>query len=686
MLVGIDIGGTFTDIFLYDEEIGEATVTKVLSTPPHFAEGVFTGLKKAEVEPKRLMRICHGSTIVDNILTERRLPKIALIITEGFRDLLEVGRWWREELYELQQDKPAQIRPLVKRRDIYTIEERIGSGGEIVKPLNETGIHKIISNFKTKGYESIAIFFINSYANPIHERKVHKLIRQECPDLFVSTSTDLVPIIRELPRLSTTVINACALPIVKKYVEEMLQHLRDLDFEGALLIMQSSGGMMRADIAVKRPVYIAASGPAAGVIATSHLAELLEIENSISFDMGGTTAKACALINGKYPVTTEFQFEWDLPIAVPMIDIVEVGAGGGSMAWIDEGGMLRVGPQSAGAVPGPVCYLRGGTKPTVTDANLVLRLLNPKTFLGGEMKISTEAAEQAIREIIAEPLAVDLYSAAEGIVEIANTNMNQALRAITMERGYDPRDFTLVAFGGAGPMHAAFLADELEIPKIIVPLNPAVFSAFGLCTSDLQCDFISSFLVDINQINLDQLNDAYRRLEQQALDELHKEDLRDKDIQLFRFSKMKYIGESIGRGIEVPFPSQYATKEILNKVRRKFDELHRVHYGFAVPEETVLFIDLHVRGVAKIEKVRLKEWPIEDSDVSAALKGQRKACFKRRWMDAAIYDREKLKPGNIIQGPAIVEEPTSTVIVPANFTASVGKLKDLMLIRRDKIE
>jgi len=678
--VGVDIGGTFTDVFVYDEQTGHIRVGKTLSTPPGFVEGVVTALVKAHVNLAQVKHyIGHGSTIFDNAIVERKLPPVALVTTKVFFDLLEVGRWWRGELYDLQWDKPAQTRPLVKRSDIYVVEERIGFDGKVIKPLNEAESRAVAKQIKTRGYESVAIFFINSYANPEHELRMAEIIAQESPDIHITTSTSIIQTIRELPRLYTAVFNACVIQAVKAYLSHLISELKSRGFQGELLVFQSNGGTMRSDLAAIKPVLTAVSGVAAGVVASRELAANLGIDDVIAFDMGGTTVKACLISGLKLPVTSEYQFEWDMPIGVPMIDMVELGAGGGSIASLDEGNMLHVGPRSAGASPGPACYQRGGTEPTVTDANLVLGRLNPTGLLGGELKLDVDSARRAIAAKIAGPLGQEIEDAAMGIVRIANTNMTQACRTVSIGRGYDPRDFALIAFGGAGPMHCADIATELQTTQIIVPPDPGVFSALGMCTADFQHDFVQTFMGDTTKIDLNQLNKTLAKLETSAAEEL-KRDQAEGGASITRFLKMKYYMEPVAKGLEIPISPGHVDNKKIILTRRRFDKLHKLRYGFSVPDEQVWMVELRVRGVGRVERVKLKKWQQKPPSSLHARMAMRDVYFEDKgFLKTSIYAREKIDSGNVIVGPAIIEELTSTCVIPPNFRAKVDRFKNLVI-------
>jgi N-methylhydantoinase A len=677
--VGIDVGGTMTDLVAYDPTSGELIIAKTHSTPPTFTKGVMNVIRRSKINIREISYIIHGTTIIDNLFIERRFPKTCLITTEGFKDIIFIGRYWRGELFDIQWDKPAQFRPLIRRRDIFTVKERIASNGEIIVPLKEEEVYVLAKRIREKNYESVAVFFINSYVNPVHEQKVKSIIKREIPDSFISISSEISPIIRELPRLSTTLINALSMPVMSRYVKELAESLKESKFEGELLIMQSSGGIVRPEIAVEKPVYVATSGPAAGVTASHYLSELLGIPNIISFDMGGTTAKASTIKDYEPTLTTEFHLDWDIPIAVPMIDMSEVGAGGGSIAWIDEGGMLRVGPKSAGAVPGPVCYGMGGTEPTITDASVVLGILNPKNFLGGEMLLDVERAKDAIKKKIADPLGLGVEEVAKGILRLADTIMAQAIRAVTIERGYDPRDFVLFAFGGGGPMHACSLAKELGIRKIVIPRYPSLFSAFGLCMSDFVSEFIKTRLIDADIAEPREINEIFQELESEALNEMIRQRVPENRIKLYRFAKMKYAGEMIGWGVEVPVPSKRLTKEDVQELINKFHEIHEVRFGFSRLNEKVQLVDFRVRAVGLMEKIRLKR--IEKTSElkpEKALKEKREVYFED-WILTPIYDIEKLEPGIFMDGPLIIEESTTTIVVPEGFRVEIDEYKNVII-------
>jgi len=684
--LGIDIGGTFTDLFAYNEVTGEIIVSKVPSTPPDFVDGVIDVIKDAKIDLKVVYEfIGHGSTIADNALIERKIPRIALLTTEGFRDIIFLGRLHREKLYDLQWDKPSQFRPIVKRRDIIEIKERTGPNGEIIIPLDKEQVRRV-ANKIVPGYDAYTIFYINSYTNPTHEMETKRILEEVAREkgietVYISASYEILRTIRELPRLSTTLINAILMPIIAGYLTKLKQSLKDEGFDGDIILFQSNGGVMRSDLAAQKPVYVATSGPAAGVVASRYLAQFYNLEKVLSFDMGGTTAKTSTIINQEYLITTEFQFEWDIPIAIPMIEMSEVGTGGGSIAWIDKGGMLRVGPISAGSIPGPACYNRGGTEPTIVDANVVLHRLNPRATLGRRIKIDKEKAIEAIREKVGDVLGLDLIEAAMGILKIANTNMAEACRDVTLRKGYDSREFTLVAFGGAGPMHACDLARELGIRKIIIPWFPGVFSALGMCISDLMHDRVMSILKPLDEIDLAKLNDIVVSMESEVKKELVEEGVKEDNIRIIRYGRMRYIGEAIGKELIVQMPSGRINVEDLNYCREHFEKVHNEMYGFMVPGEPVVLTDIIIRGIGLTKKIEFKKYPLAEEVPTNSIIEEREVYFEEigHFEPVKIYRREKLKHGNLIDGPAIIEEETTTTVLKPDCQAYIDEYKNIII-------
>jgi N-methylhydantoinase A len=498
--LGVDIGGTFTDATLLDEETGALRIGKVPSTPKDpsigFIEATDAILKEGSVLPDDVTYIVHGTTVATNAIIEGTVARTGFITTDGYRDMLEIARQIRPSLYDLQFQKP---KPLVPRYLCFGVPERLDAQGQVLTPFDKEAARRIATRLKEEEVESIAVCLLHAYVNPAHEQQLGNTLSEIVPDVVVSLSSEVAPEFREYYRASTTVINAAIRPVVARYLDRIQDRLQHKGFAAELLLMQSGGGVFTFAEASRKPVFMVESGPAAGVISAAHLGDTLGHKEIISFDMGGTTAKVGLIQNGSPRITKEYEVDvaagagsqrgGGYPIRTPVIDLVEIGAGGGSIAWVDSGGVLRVGPQSAGADPGPACYGQGGTEPTITDANLVLGRLQPDLFLAGRMRLDVNAARQAIKEKCAQPLGMDVVEAAYGIVEIANAAMVNALRLVSVQRGYDPREFVLVAFGGAGPVHANRLAAETEMPTLIVPMSPGTFSALGLLVTDLKHDF-----------------------------------------------------------------------------------------------------------------------------------------------------------------------------------------------------
>ncbi|MEM4613822.1 MAG: hydantoinase/oxoprolinase family protein, partial [Ignisphaera sp.] len=469
--------------------------------------------------------------------------------------------------------------------------------------------------------------------------------------------------------------------IIARYLLKLKCCLRNRGFDGDIILFQSNGGVVRSEFAIQKPVYVATSGPAAGVVASRFLAQLYGLEKVLSFDMGGTTTKASIVINKEYLITTEYQFEWDIPIAVPMIEMSEVGTGGGSIAWIDKGGMLRVGPMSAGSMPGPACYDRGGMEPTIVDANVVLHRLNPNAILGKRIKINKEKAVKTIKEKICDMLGLDLIDAAIGILKIANINMAEACRNVTLRKGYDPREFTMIAFGGAGPMHVCDIIRELGIKKIIVPWFPGVFSALGMCISDLIHERVLSVLKTLDEIETTNFNNILINEENNIKSELQAEGVKEDNIKIIRYGRIRYIGEAIGKELTIQIPPGEVTVESLKYVREHFERIHNEMYGFTVPREPVILTDVIIRGVGLTEKIKLKKYPLTSELPPTAIIEERDVYFEEigDFLRVKVYQRENLKPGNLIEGPAIIEEATATIVLKPYYNAYIDEYRNIII-------
>jgi N-methylhydantoinase A len=690
--LGVDIGGTFTDGVLIDEETGTITIDKVSTTTADRAEGFLTVCRRlasrATLNPEDLTYIIHATTAATNAVIERQGARAGLLVTAGFRDILEIARQVRHELYNLQTSKPL---PLIPRRLCFEIAERLDHQGKVLMPLDEDAVARAAHAMHDRGVESIAICFLHSYQNPVHEQAAANIVRRILPHAHLSVSSDIAPEIREYWRASTAVVNAYIAPMVRTYLEAVEANLRRMRTTAGLHLMQSNGGIMSVSIAKERPVYLVESGPAAGVAAATYFASLMEHENAISFDMGGTTAKMGLIRDGQPKVLSEFEVGSSTgsgtsltkgsgyPILGAVLDLVEVGAGGGSIAWVDSGGVLRVGPHSAGADPGPACYGKGGERPTITDANLVLGRLNAEYFLGGEISLSLEGAQRAIAVHCAEPLGMDLTRAAMGIVDIANATMIQAMRLVSVQRGYDPREFTMVAFGGAGPLHANRLAEELSIPVIVVPPSPGVASALGMLVSDIRHDYRITRLQPLLNAQVDEINAIYRDFEATARTTLLEEGVDAGDIALERYLDMRYQGQSWQ--LRIPVSDAVVTAPQLTSLRTAFDRLHEQTYGYAVADEPVEIVNVVLSSKGRIPKPQLKEVASGPQSAATAQKGVRDVFFAETggFIETPLYNRYALQDGNVVEGPAIIEEVDSTLVVHPGAKAHVSRFGILRL-------
>lgn len=677
MRVATDIGGTFTDLVYLDEQTGEVGTAKVDTTPPDFERGAIDVVHKAGLDPTAVQFFVHGTTVIINAITERKGAKTGLITTKGFRDVLEITRANRPDIYNLYFTKPKPFVPRYLRKEV---TERVNYKGEVLTPLNEDEVRQVVEELRREGVEAIAVCFLHSYANPKHEIRCGQLIRELWPEVSVTLSHEVTKEWREYERTSTTVLNSYVKPTATRYLDRLEKELRGQGVSGSLYIMRSNGGTATFDAAKQVPIAIVESGPVAGVLGTKALGDLIGEKNLISFDMGGTTAKCSLIEGGEVKVTTEYKIEHTrtspgYPIKIPVIDIVEIGAGGGSIAWLDQVGALHVGPQSAGALPGPACYGRGGEEPTVTDANVIAGRINPHYFLGGEIPLDVERAKKAMDKV-AQPLGVSTEEAALGVIQLANANMVNALKLISLYRGYDPRDFTLVAFGGAGPMHAAALASELNVKRVLIPINPGVFSAWGMLMTDLRYDMVQTWIVRTDQLDLEELASFWDQLEEEARAHFVHERIPEEKLVFQRYVDMRYAGQE--HTVKVPFPAGRITQEAIKETEERFHALHEQYYTFRLPSPIEL-VNLHLTVFGTVEKPQIPKLNSK-SDLQAALKGHRKARLDSKdWQEIPIYERAKLGTGTVLQGPAIVEEPDSTTVVFPGQGLTVDEYGNLII-------
>jgi N-methylhydantoinase A len=686
MRVGFDIGGTFTDVIVLRND-GKIETAKVLSLLDRVGEDIATHIQHSGAS-EHIDNFVHGTTIAANAVIEGTTAPTGYITTRGFRDDLEMRGERRPNLHD-----PNWMRtpPLVPRRLRLELSERILGDGSVERPLDVAETRQVIRTLAVQNVKALAVCLINSYLNPAHEREVAKLILAELgPKAVFCLSSDIYPQIREYERASTTVINASLIPVVDRYLNQLEKHLST--YSDRLLVMQSNGGIMSAEVARQKPAYMIESGPAAGVLAAARLAKETGLDKVLSFDMGGTTAKACLIedglpsekaageIGGGANTTTHQFYKGGHALRVPSLDIVEVGAGGGSIAWIDDGGALRVGPHSAGAEPGPVCYARGGAKPTVTDANVVNGYMNPQAIAGSTMHIDHAAAWNVIKSQIADPLGLETHEAAYGITQIANAAMMRALRAVSTERGRDPRDFTLVSFGGAGPIHAAALADDMEISRVLVPVFPGLFSALGLLLADYRHDYIHSVVTPLAVINPATLFAHYEEMQQVARNTMRREGIPNEAIRFEHYADLKYSYQL--QELSIAFPIDTRTGTLLESLTLRFREAHEQAFGYNT-DDSIELVSLRLRALATIGDMKFSNLAANLASPSATITRSepREAFFGPRYglLKTPVFHRADITRG--LNGPLIVEEPDTTVVVPPGWTISRDEYGSLVLTK-----
>ena len=672
-----DIGGTFTDIAVFDERTGVLTFGKALSTPAHLVEGISAGVAKAGSDYRSAALFLHGSTVAINTMLERTGANAALLITEGFRDIYEIGRINRPDAYNLFFQKHV---PLIERALRFEVKERMLADGEIDTPLNDGEIAALGKELERRGVEAAAILFLNCYANADHERRAKAILEKNHPTLFVSASHQLSQEYREFERCATVAANAYIGPKVRRYIGEIDAHMRAAGFAGSFLVVQSTGGLYEARQAQSQCVRMLESGPAAGVIGTQALCRALKIDSAIAFDMGGTTAKAGVIHRGEALTTGAALiggYDRALPVQIAMMDIFEVSAGGGSIARVDDGA-LRLGPQSAGASPGPACYGLGGAEPTVTDANLMLGRLVADRFLGGEMKLDVAAAERALKSRIGDPLGMSAVEAADGILRIAATAMSYAVKGVTTERGFDAGDFVLFAYGGAGPLHAIEVAREIGMRKVIVPPAPGVFSAFGMLFSDLRYDFVRTWFTALDEARFDAMEQVYRTLESQGRDAIASTSIKPQRVDVKRAADMRYVGQE--HAVTVDLPMAVFARKDRKAIKRHFDAMHAQRYGTSAPEERAEIVSLRSTVTGLMRKPpQSKISRGERTAPKAAFGGKRPVYFGGRFHATPTYRRAALLSDNRIKGPALIEEYASTTVLMPGDAMEVDAYENLVI-------
>jgi N-methylhydantoinase A len=682
--IGIDVGGTFTDL-VYIDAAGSIEVLKTPTTPENQAIGVLLGLGKiASAEGlsleeflKQTELIVHGTTVATNTMLEFNGAKTGLITTKGFRDDIEIRRGIKERIFNPRHPAPT---PIALRRHRLTVNERIDREGKVLIPLDEVEVAHAVRKLREAGVDSIAVCLFFGFLNPVHEKSIAEIIRREHPDAFISLSHEVLSQIREFERVSTTLVNAYTMPRLKRYLESLESELKKSGFKSDFFVMLSNGGIMNAAYTGNYAVYSLLSGPAGGVVACAQMiGELCSEPNLITIDMGGTSYDVSLIKDGKPTVTTDYWVS-RYRVAVPMLDIHTIGAGGGSIAWVDAGGALQVGPRSAGADPGPACYGKGGTEPTVTDANLLLGFLDPDNFLGGEMKLDVEAAKKAVDEKVARPLGLDPIRAASGISRIVNNNMSNGIRVVSVQRGYDPRDFVLVAFGGNGALHAGMQARELGIRKVIIPRTATAFSARGLLDSDIVISKMCTYIERSNDYDLDKINSLLASMREETEKDLPLSGRDDsgsmtKVVTSYQMD-MHYKGET--HEITVPLLSAdgVVRDEDLARAVQAFHSAHESLHTFSNPDDPAHFMNLRIDKVVRMQKPPMPELKASGEDPSKALRGKRSVYFDDEggFIEVPIYDGSLIGCGNILQGPCVIEEPATTIVVYPGQTARLTEL------------
>lgn len=687
--MGIDVGGTFTDLFLWSST-GKVGTFKVLSTPHDSSIGVIDGLEKiaesngmdiGQLAP-RIDTIVHGTTVTTNAVLTRGGARVGLITTNGVRDALEMRRGIREEQYN---NRYQNVAPLVPRYLRQPVRGRIDYSGEEIEPLDEDDVRRACRLMRDEGVEAVSICFMNSFANTAHERAAAEIVRSELPDAYLSVSSEVLPAIRFYNRVSTTVLNAYVGPVLSAYMRHLEDRLTEIGFGGALLIMQSGGGVGLPELILERPAATLLSGPAAGPRAALSFTEPLGERSCLVVDMGGTSFDASLVREGSVALKTEGEID-RLRIAMPMLDIVTIGAGGGSIGWIDAGGLLRMGPHSAGAEPGPACYGLGGKLPTCTDADLLLGYLDPASFAGGKLTLNPKLALRAVDEYIARPLGVDVDQAAAGMYRVINTNMAHGVREITIKRGLDPREFPMVVAGGAGPIHACMIADELDIPKVVIPASASVLCAVGMLMSDLQHDYVHSYVTPFSSLDTKRLNQLVRDMIARGEEQLAREGVSRNERDHLVFLDLRYLKQY--HEVTVPVSRRDIEAGKVESFCNAFHAEHNRLYGYDLLEEGtgLELINVRVRSLGRTEKPELETLARGGSDPGGALRGRRRAFVPEQedFAEIPVYDGHRLQSGNLIEGPALIERVNTTIFITSSYTARIDGLGSTVVVRSER--
>lgn len=686
--LGIDVGGTFTDFLLVDEA-GNHEIFKSLTTPKDPSIGVNNGLMdiarftecSLEGFLNQLEIIVHGTTITTNAALTRNGVKTAFITTKGFRDILNMRRGLRSRQYDSRYSPPP---PFVKRRDIFTVDERIDRDGNVVKSLNTDEMQAIIETLKKNDYEAIGVSTLFSYRNPENEMKIGQMLRNAFPDTYISLSHEILPQVRVYERNSTVALNAYVGPILARYLDRAEVGLQQNGFGGLLLIMQSNGGVMSPEMSSRFAVNTLLSGPAGGPVAGQFVSGIHGLNNMITVDMGGTSFDVCLIKDGQPTITTEGKIG-GYRMALPTLYIETIGAGGGSIASVDAAGMLQVGPQSAGADPGPVCYGKGGTEPTVTDADLILGYLSPEFFHGGSLTLDKVAAARAIKEKVGDKLGISVNEAAAGIYKMININMAMGVSLVSVAKGHNPRDFAMVVAGGAGPIHAAQIAKDQEMPLVIVPRGSSVFCASGMLMSDLKHDYVHTYTADFKSLEKQKIKEICDRLLAEASATLETEGIPKDKIQANFTSDIRYLGQFNEVNVDLPMSADGDIRgQDVEYLAQLFHRKHDTLYGYAMPGAELELINIRLQAIGETEKPTFKDSPQHPPDASKALKNERQVFFEDRFISTPVYNGLLLQHGHMVFGPAIVEEPTTTIVVPPDFDLTCDPYNNYVMYRKDQ--
>lgn len=667
--VSADIGGTFTD-FVIEEDGGRIFTGKVSTTPENPALGVLKGLGDLIPSPANIDFLVHGTTVGLNAFLERKGERVLLIMTAGVSDSYSIARGDRKELYTLKYRKPER---LVPRRDVFEVRERMKWDGSVLEPLKVSDFDEIIQRIRGENINAVAVCLIHSYMNPEHELQARAIIEKALPQVSVTLSHEIAREWREYERASSAVANAYIAPIVGRYLISLETQVRQMGVRSPLHVMQSSGGVMTLSAGRKQPVYTLLSGPVGGTIGGAALSSTLERPNLLCVDMGGTSFDLSLVVNGQPEIASETELE-GLPLLMPMVNIHTIGAGGGSLAWL-EAGAVRVGPQSAGAIPGPVCYGNGGTQPTVTDANLFLKRLGSESLLSGRMTLSERAAADSIHNM-AEEVGMSDIAFAEGMLSITNAKMADAMRTITVEQGIDPRQFSLVAFGGAGPMHAVWLARELDIKEVIVPCFPGTFSAWGMLQTDVRQDITKNFYFPMSDVKNAALEKTFSGLEEEGLSGMRDEGIEVENIYFVRTADMRYIGQEYAVNVEM------VSGVSLADIETNFHRAHHMRYGHSTPNAPVEFVNLRLAVLGRLER-RTNQAFVEDDKSGNPVIGTRETIFDREPHQTDIYSRDRLKTGTTFAGPAVIEEDSATTVVPPGYQIQIDHRRNIIVSSGD---